>query len=375
MAVGCGRVDFDSTLVTPPAIRVLVPEEAVAVTEGSTCALRASGDLFCWGANYAGEVGVGDYNPRTLPVQVGAPGGWRRVTAGMDHICAVAAGGGVYCWGSNGGGAELGVGDYAEHLVPTHVDVPGTVVAVASAGSTTNGLTANGTRWGWGDNRGDGAIGDGTLGGPVVLPVATTGGPWSSIAVGLDRACAIDLAGGLWCWGYSDSIGTGDKAQHLWPVQIAADEKWLAVAAGYHTCALRDDQHLFCWGDNSRGELGDGTTATALVPEAIAPAQTFRAIGTGLYVTCAIDTDGGLWCVGANDQGQLGVGDTSDRHTLAPVMAGTRWTSVRSAPWFVSTCAIKEDHAVYCWGRNAEGQLGQGTDLTAHTTPVQVMLP
>lgn len=383
LAVGCGRVGFDDQAGdqpgadAPPAIAPLTelaPVPAIAASDSSTCALLATGDLWCWGGNWGGELGVGDWDPRPLPVRIGEPGAWRRVTAGGYHACAVGELGDVWCWGSNGGASELGVGDYTSRLAPTRVTVPGTVVTISAGSSSTQALTTSGSRWAWGENRGEGVLGLGTTIGPVVLPVPALGDRWAAITTGQSLSCGLDVDGALWCWGVG-GIGVGDSGSYFSPVPIMAAARWTAVSAYSHACAIRDDATLWCWGENNRGELGDGTTTPALTPIPIGPGQTWRALATGLYATCAIRTEGSLWCTGANDAGQLGVGDRMDRRVLTEVMPGTRWQAVAISSWFGHACGIQEDGAIYCWGEGADGQLGQGADLSSHLTPVRVAIP
>ena len=371
-ALACGRIGFDDGEVQPLLIELDV-EPRVALTDGSSCVLRESGTLYCWGANYGGELAVGDYEPRDTPQQVGAAGVWRRITAGANHLCGVQADGDVYCWGSNAGGSELGVGDYLDRLVPTRVAVPGTAIAIASCASTTHALTTTGTRWGWGDNRGDGTSGIGSNIGPILIPVPALGADWTAITMGWDRACALDADRELWCWGGS-SIGTGDSATYFEPMPIAAGARWLAISAETHTCGIQADDSLWCWGNNARGAVGDGTTMEALAPIRVAVNDAWRAVGTGVDVTCAIRSDGSLWCTGANAQGQLGVGDRIDRNALTEVMPGSRWARVDISP-FLHACGVQEDGRVYCWGEGALGELGQGADRTDHLTPVAVDVP
>jgi alpha-tubulin suppressor-like RCC1 family protein len=141
----------------------------------------------------------------------------------------------------------------------------------------------------------------------------------------------------------------------------AALSFWQVSAGELHTCGVSSDQRLYCWGYNSTGQLGDGTTTNRSRPTPVATALRFRQVSAGAIHTCAIATDDRIYCWGYNAFGQLGDGTTSDRRTIpAPVAGGLTFRSV-AAGWF-HTCGISvADNRAYCWGGNAPGTLGDGT--------------
>ena len=143
------------------------------------------------------------------------------------------------------------------------------------------------------------------------------------------------------------------------------------VTGSAHTCAILDDGSVSCWGDNEYGQLGDGTTTDRNTPTQTSSLGTDRtavAITAGAYHTCAILDDGSASCWGYNGQGQLGDGTTNNRNTPTQTSSlGTDRTAVAITAGMYHTCAILDDGSGSCWGRNYEGQLGDGTTNHRYT--------
>ena len=341
-----------------------------------TCALTTAGGLKCWGRNTSGQLGDGTTTDRTAPVDVvGLTSGVAAVSAGFDHTCAVTTAGGVKCWGSNFFG-QLGDGTGTDSTTP--VDVTGLTsgVAAVSAGDLhTCGLTTAGGLKCWGHNR-SGQLGDGTTTtrtAPVDV-VGLTGG-MAAVSAGREHTCAPTTGGGLKCWGRNNvgQLGDGTTATRTTPVDVV----WItsgvaAVSAGReYTCAVTTVGGLKCWGSNLRGQLGDGTTLLRTAPEdVLGLASGVAAVSAGGSHTCALTTAGGLKCWGFNSDGGLGDGTTTDRATPVDVAGLTSGVAAVSAG-SGHTCALTTAGGLKCWGFNGFGQLGDGT-TTERTTPVDV---
>jgi alpha-tubulin suppressor-like RCC1 family protein len=148
------------------------------------------------------------------------------------------------------------------------------------------------------------------------------------------------------------------------------------VATGAdHTCAVKKDGTLWCWGNNSMTQLGEGPTDFSPVPlQVTALGATVAQVAAGNAHTCAVTQAGELYCWGANSAGQLGNGETgSVVWPPAKVAAlGNDVTAVFAAPSF--TCARTKDATLWCWGQNSFGQLGDGTTAD-RATPGKVLIP
>jgi alpha-tubulin suppressor-like RCC1 family protein len=364
---------------------------AVAVAAGSlwihvatggyhTCGIREGNTLWCWGAARYGQLGTGAAEDQLQPQQITKPtAGWASVTAGYQHSCATRNDGSLWCWGYNQDG-ELGIGTTADAARPHQVPAPaGAGWASVTAGfAHTCATGTDGTLWCWGAN-GDGSLGIGNTTNQdqprqVTAPAATG---WASVAAGNWHTCAIRTDTTLWCWGYNDDgqLGIGTTTQQDLPQQVTtpAVDGWATVAGGGgHTCATRVDGTLWCWGFNLSGELGIGSTADQYLPQQVTtPAATgWTSVAAGGGATCALRTHA-LRCWGYDGQGQLGIGGTVNQDLPQRVLvpAPTGWS--RLALGIAHTCAIHTGPSLWCWGDNQHGDLGIGT-TTQQDQPQQV---
>lgn len=352
----------------------------IAVSAGAThtCAIKADTTLWCWGSNYAGQLGTGDNTDRSTPAAVQAGAGWSAISAGNGFTCGIRIGY-RYCWGLNDNG-QLGVGFKDSdgdgvndsYNVPKHRGGEADNWATVSTGqSHACGVRNSGTGQCWGQNL-YGALG---LGDTVDrnTPRTVSGEyVWTSISAGAYHSCGLDSSRHRFCWGVNDSgeLGLpGDATFHSVPADGGVG--WLAVDAGDFTnCGYSTGRRLYCWGKNTFGQAGVGDT----VPhdeDMLVSTGTWSAVSSGGGHTCAIRTNGNLYCWGHNESGQLGLGDTTDRwdETALPSQS-PQWTAVSAG--LSHTCGIRTDATLWCWGYNFTGQLGNGA-TTSSATPVLVL--
>jgi len=192
------------------------------------------------------------------------------------------------------------------------------------------------------------------------------------------QSCAVRADRTLWCWGANESgqHGTGTTDPTYDAVQIGVASDWVMASvgnsdinSGSYMCGLREGGTAWCWGDNTYGELGDGTTVSTTAPGQVGGDSDWAEISAGERHTCAIKTDGSLWCWGYNVNGELGVGDTLPH--LAPTRVGSDndWRTIAAG---VSTCGLRSDDSLWCWGSNSTWQLGIGSVTAPQPSPVQV---
>lgn len=367
-----------SDRMVPITVKDLGSAADIAVGEDHSCALAADGTATCWGDNQDGQVGDDSATNRPTPTQVIGLQGGVDLALGGRHTCAVVGDGGKHCWGLNSSG-QLGIGSTEPR---SHPDVASLALRDKQLGAGEAhacGLLADGGLRCWGRNS-DGQLGDGTVGidRPSPRPVALQSAALS-LAAGAGHNCALLDDGQPACWGKNDKgqLGTGDyKSPKLLPTRVQGLDDVVQVAAGgsssdgSHTCALRADGNVFCWGYNEHDQIGnEHVTATgASRPVMVQGLKGITVISAGISHTCALRSDGTVWCWGRNNNGQLGDGSTAD--SRVPTSAGlAQIVSISSGG--DHTCALGVAGEIWCWGSNDEDQLGDGSGETARE-PVAV---
>lgn len=352
----------------------------LSVTSGLrfACGIQQGGRLSCWGSASRGALGIGSSSDRAEPTPVGADTDWTRVDVQLDDGCGIRGTGDLYCWGRNVYG-HLGDGTTLTRVAPAQVAAGKTWKRVALGRTHTCGIADEGgvdvpLCWGW-DNNGELGNGAGVTNQLTPAPVVVPGGgaPWIAIAAGYNHTCAVRQDGTLWCWGRNASgqLGDGTTTARAQPTQAlpAGATDWIDVAAaGDFTCGLRATGALFCWGVNNNAQLGLGHTNTPVSTPTQVGADAYAALDVSANHGCAVTAGGALRCWGRNANGELGLGN-SVGPVLAPAAVGADTDWVR--PFLgqgLSTCALKASGALYCWGLGSYGQLGLDS-LTSFTTP------
>jgi len=221
--------------------------------------------------------------------------------------------------------------------------------------------TTNRDRMAWGQNN-FGQLGDGSTQDqwtPVQMP--NSGYTWTSVSLGFSDAVAIKWDKSLWEWGYY----AGPT-----PVQVGSDRDWVTAATdGSARFGLKSNGSLYGWGNNSHGQIGDGTTDFRSAPVLVGPESVWRNVYPGSEHTLAIRTDGTLWAWGGNDYGQVGDGSTDQRN--APVLVGADTNWLMASGGVMHSVALKSDGSLWAWGDNSGHQLGDGT-TTPRLAPYRV---
>jgi len=338
----------------------------------SACAIKSDNTIFCWGKNDYGQLGDGTKENRKAPVQVGTDIDWGEIAVGGAHACAKKTDNSIWCWGKNKYG-QLGIGNNKTKTVPVRAGTNYTWQILTVGREHTCATRADGTLWCWGYNK-YGQLGIGTTENKNVPTKVGKAIDWAFVDAGAYHTCAVKTSGALFCWGQNNSgyLGIGTFTNAKKPTQVGTDMNWSSVSAGYnHTCAVKTDNTLYCWGSNAFGQLGDGTNTDQFAP--VQEAQSYLWYLTGLSAgdnhTCAIKTDNTLWCWGSNSVGAVGDGTRTDRSspTRESTLAST-WTKL-AAGWG-HNCALKSDNSLHCWGYNSFGELGDNTGW--YSLPVNV---
>ncbi len=344
---------------------------SLSAGERHTCGIRVDGTLWCWGADESGQLGFAAV-AATTPAQVGT-GTWREVSGRGAHACAIDEANQLWCWGENNYG-QRGAGSVEP--LPAMNQIPGQWEHVDTSHYHTCAIAKDTTLWCWGENT-YGQLGDDTI---MIRnePTAVVGTPdhWRSIALGGSHTCGVRDDDTLWCWGLAfygalaDPNLAGAADQHQ-PHRVLGT--WTAVSAGtLHTCAISTERRIRCWGFNSSGELGDGTTSSSsLGVDVGGRANDWIDLATGAEHNCARRESGDLYCWGDNRHGQIPSPDVGEI-VSTPVRIAPQvdaWSGAY-ALGLNHTCAIDVSNRLWCLGGNGSGQLGRGTG--SHFQPTRL---
>ena len=248
---------------------------------------------------------------------------------------------------------------------------------VSCGGTHTAAIKTDGTLWTWGLGT-SGQLGDNTVtskSSPV--QTSTFGTNWKQVSGGATHTVAIKTDGTLWCWGQNSNGQLGDNTIVLKssPIQtIAFGNNWKTAIGGLggNIISIKTDGTLWCWGAGTFGQLGDNTATTKSSPvQTVAFGTNWKQIAGGQYHIAAIKTDGTLWMWGSNGNGQLGDNTTTDRSSPVQTVAfGTNWRQASCGS--THTAAIKTDGTLWIWGFNVLSQLGDNTNVKK-SSPVQTV--
>lgn len=374
-----GAVDLNGTLVA-----------SVAVGGLHTCVVTGEGRVICWGRNNFGQLGyghtsdIGDDEPAFAGGFVDLPAAALQLSAGVDHTCAVLVDDTTICWGRGDQGqlanngtdnvgddetpADVGVSAYFNTAFPTPTPTPTPSTTPAPTPSVTPSPSAT----------------------PMASPDPRA--PVNQIAAGREHTCAVRYDGQLVCWGkgdygrlgYGDTETVGDDEIPARKGAVPVGDWVTQVAAGdYHTCTIVEGGKLLCWGYGADGQLGyraiddigdDEVPASMGYISFGLPVQVTQ-VAAGMTHTCALTADGFVFCWGYNADGQLGLGNAvSQTEPTTFVFLAQPATQITAGGRHA--CAILVDGNLLCWGNNNAGQLGFGdmANVGVTETPAEVGL-
>ena len=385
---------------------ILAEASVLKVETGGThtLALMVDGTIKAWGNNSYGQLGLGNTTAATTPTTV-LGGNWMDIAVGYRYVVAVKKDGTLWAWGNNLDGG-LGVNDTnVQYSSPTQIGSAADWAKVFSGGERTFAIKADGSLWAWGWNMyGQLGLGDTNAATHLVPTQVLPGSTWSSISAGLYHTMGIrtdgSLNGTLWGWGDNSfgRIGNGNTSGAVYAVpqqESSASNQWRNVAVGlFHSLGIKSDGTLWAWGKNDVSQLGLGDTVTRYQPNKVGTATIWELISASAVGSMATQTNGTLWSWGKNVSGATGqymmiclpTCSASMLTKTAPTQVGTAnlwnggppkmlgfYDAVTAANNWDVSYQIHLDGSLRGMGKNANNQLGLGTDIVDKIAPVLIV--
>ncbi len=372
---GQAGVSPAASTASPVAAAKLGPVDELVAGGNHSCA-RRGGELWCWGFGGDGQLGDGAFASRGTPALVPAPAGassaapWQGIGRGGLHTCGIIDGQ-VWCWGAGWAG-QLGQGKNSSSVTPVQTKNVAAAIAVAAGHDHSCALTKDSKVYCWGRNL------RGQLGRPSSVEIELAGVVVAPAIRAIDArnatTCAIDENDKVGCWGdnrggqLGSGVGVENRAAYG-PVVGVPEARAIAVG-GHHVCALaKATGKVHCWGNNSASQLGDGSTKSGSTPVEAVGLDDVSQLSAGWRHTCARrNVDGEVWCWGLNEARQAGASSGSVVHTPRLVLKGA--LEVRCG--WDHTCVRLFDQSLRCFGSFQLGQLGDG-QLAPTASPTRVL--
>jgi alpha-tubulin suppressor-like RCC1 family protein len=381
-AVGNSQPSSNSNVFIPVSI-VPIGWSSFSAGQNFTVALKSDGTLWFWGSNANGLLGNGSITPSQAvsATQIGINTTWKMVSAGTNHILAINAAGELYAWGNNSNG-QIGIGTTGGNITtPTLVASTIPWISVSAGNLFSLGVKANGSLWSWGNNS-SAQLGNGNVSNLISNRTPAQVGldsNWVFTNAGNGSGAAVKANGTLWMWGDNNfgQLGKGNNSsgtQNYTPAQVTGGD-WLCIghtSGAIHVVALKSNGTLWSWGFNGTGALGLGNNNIIVAnysPQQIGSEQTWVLSAVGYDHSAAIKVNGTAWTWGDNTFGQLGLGYFGN---IPAVYNPTQVININNQDtldividincgWY-HTGVIKEMREKICMtGQNLNGQIGDGT--------------
>ncbi len=311
--------------------------QLIAAGAEHSLAIKTNGTLWAWGRNSEAQLGDGTNNNSNVPIQIGTDNDWAAVSCGVDHTLAVKTDGTLWAWGGNQFG-QTGNGMPPNSVVsPLQIGTATDWQTVMASLLYSLAIKTDGSLWGWGLND-IGQLGDGTTI-DKLLPTQIGTDNWLTASSSSNNSSGIRTDGSMWYWG----VNTPAPGQY----QSGTDNDWRKVEFGlFHGICLKNNNTLWSYGFlNSNGQLGNGTTGGAGdIPQQIGSSNDWQETDAGFTHSVAIKADGTLWAWGDNSSGQLGDGTNTQRNSPVQISCGATlpvtWLYV-NGQWQHNTTVIK----------------------------------
>jgi alpha-tubulin suppressor-like RCC1 family protein len=362
-----------------------------------TCGLSQDARVFCWGDNRQGQLGNNSKLEKLIPSEVDTRNlnpeeRFTKITSGSFHTCGLTNLNNVFCWGGDNLG-NLGIGTYQDRYVPTALDTRNIprdehITQLSSGSNHSCAITSKGKTFCWGNNY------HGQLkffreemsNVPVYTysPVLSYAKKFVALSSGGFHTCGVTTEKEIFCWGDNEFGQLGRKilsparGQYgrvtAGPNTFNAGEEITMLAGGTHTCGYSNSGIPFCWGENYYGQLGDNSKTSNPNPTKVdlrnlTEGERFTSLSTKYDYNCGLTNIGKAYCWGRNSYGQLGDGSKIDKSIPTPIdtkklASEERFTAL--FPGIYHTCGITNQGNTFCWGKNNFGQHGKNSKSNSY---------
>ena len=357
----------------PQVVQGLPRIKYIAAGFRHSVAIDLDGNVWAWGSNQYGQCGTTtNYgSSKYVPSKVDGINNVKKVSAGTHHTLALKTNGEVWAWGYNHYG-ELGVGDIYYRSYPIQSQTNGTVIDISAGYFCSTAITENNI-YSWGrDVSGQFSRG---ITASSYTPVAATGitGPFKQIATGYDFTVVLKEDGTVWSAGYNGvgQFGNGTQTHSATFTQATSISGVETIdAEGYFAIAIKNDKSVWATGGNWTGQLGTATRVHESTYIELVGEPKMNQISLGYEFSLGLGTDGKVLAWGSNGYGQVSV--NSPDYEKDPIAVDTFNDIVQVSTGFYHSIALKADGSVWSWGLNQNGQIGDGTAVNA-TAPIKVI--
>ena len=347
------------------AVQLATGGATITQMTGHSLLLKNDCSLWAWGANSSGQLGDGTFTDKYVPTKVLE--NVNQVDAGLAHSIAILNDGTLWAWGYNQDG-QLGIGT-SRNAQKQPVKVLDNVKQAAAGYLHSLAVKEDGTLWAWGSNV-DGELGNGTTTprdtanpNPIYIMDDVI-----QVAAGFYHSLALKKDGSVWSWGNNSEgqLGDGTLENKSRPVKVMDDVKSV-IAGERNSFALKRDNSLWAWGYNNNGNFGNGTYAYSN-PTPIKIAEKVVLVAPGAVHTLIVKDDASLW--GSGPKSQLGVGaDDGYEYSFVKLMSNVEL--VTTSRFGCHSLVAKSDGTLWGWSYNKYGQLGNGATAEIVLLPIQ----
>ena len=377
-------------------------EKLIKIFSGSShsCGISTSGKTYCWGIGGDGRLGNNSQADNLEPVAVDTtnltqPMKFLEVSTYGNHSCGITSSGKVFCWGDNSNG-QLGDSTFINKASPTEVDSSNLATnemftSVTVGKNHSCGLTNLYKAFCWGSGS-VGQLGTGSILPNQDIPMSVDSSSFSpsevftKLASGNLFSCGLTNLSNIYCWGEgalyrlgNGSSTTKPKPEKVTLSNLAAGEKFIDFDSDTHSCAVTNYSNVFCWGNNTFGQIGDGTTINRDIPYQIDSSnlsgnEKFKSVSVGEEHSCGVTNQSRVYCWGKNSNGEIGDDSTINRSIPESIDMSNLAANEHLFKVFLGgnhSCAISSLGSTYCWGLNSSYQVFSGTQLD-QTKPIAV---